>query len=67
MNPVEPPPVVNPDAVRRSPDGRIALHFPESNGSVPSSSWLLMAVRGGLYVEVLTDQDVADWDEMRLP
>lgn len=61
--PIEGPTPVNPTRVRRAPDGRLALYFPP-NKRYSDPIWLLVAIRGDLYVEILSDEDVADWAEV---
>lgn len=55
---------------KRSPDGYVAQRmFPEDiDPRGPRGPWVLAAFdpdRGGLYVEVLTDDDVADWPDLK--
>lgn len=62
---IEGPTPVNPTRARRAPDGRLALYFPP-NERYGDPIWLLVAVRSDLYVEILSEEDVADWAEVAL-
>ncbi len=57
---------------KRNPDGYVAQRmFPEvGDPRGPRGPWVLSAFdldRGGLYVEVFTDADVADWPDLPDP
>jgi hypothetical protein len=62
---IEEPTPVNPTRARRAHDGRLALYFPP-NERYGDPIWLLVAIRGDLYVEILAEEDVADWAEVEV-